>query len=73
MSMDREVVRKILDIQDTMRRDPEYERLLTDYERYMGEFMDIMRSLLEEQRSSLENFLGVSVLMHLKMLELACQ
>ena len=69
--MDRATLNKILDIQDHALADPVYQELHAQYTSCSDGFLDLLARLPEPERTVLEDYLGVSAAMHLRLLELA--
>lgn len=71
--MDRETVMKILDIQQAAREDPAYQELLAEYEPIHQRFLETLRTMDPAVREVLMDYLGVTVAMHLRLLEMAVE
>lgn len=69
--MDIEIAKRIMDIQDQALEDEQFCGLLDEYAISCPRFLDMLRTLTQEQQDVFLDFLGVSVQMHLRLLELA--
>lgn len=67
-----ESIDKYLEIQEELMADKEYIRLLREYRAKNAEFLAVMEELDPQQRQVMEDYVGVCVELHTKMLLLAC-
>ena len=70
--MDVSAARKIIEVQEVLLLDERYQQLNAEYDLYGRQFAEVLRELSPRQRSVVEDYLGVCVEMHLRMLEAAC-
>ena len=59
--MEKYVAHRILEIQERFRKDPEYERLWKEQEDCNNQFLKILGQLTEEQRTTVENYIGILI------------
>lgn len=71
--MEQQIVQKLLDIQDRLITDPQYQSLMPEYRQRNTQLLAALETMEPEQKDAVLDFLGIALEMHLRMLELACQ
>lgn len=69
--MDKAIMHKILDIQDTFRKDPEYQHLVEENQMRNARFLEIEKTLTQKQRDAVFDYIGLLIEIHLRTLEYA--
>ena len=70
--MDTKTVQRILQVQDVLREDPQYQHLYQEYLLYSKAFSRLMEEISPEHKAPLQDYLGDCCEMHIRMLEIAC-
>lgn len=70
--MCREAIDKYLELQEKIGADKEYDNLIQEYRAKNAEFLAVLEDLDPQQRQMIEDYLGICVELHTKMLLLAC-
>ena len=71
--MDTEAQKKYLKILDSALEDEEYRRLYELYGKCIGRFQLLLKQLPPEQAEVIYDYIDLCALMHVRILELACQ
>lgn len=66
-------VDKLLEIEEFMRTDENYQHLMKEHEVLNGRFLSLLEELEEAQQDILYDYLGVLIQMHTEMLLKACE
>ena len=66
--MEKYVADRILEIQESFRKDPEYAQLWKEQEDCNHRFLEVLGQLTEEQRTTVENYIGILIEIQLRML-----
>ena len=69
--MSREASRKLLQLQEAAMEDETYRQLMDEHGARNERFLEVVQSLSEEQQTAINDYLGVLIEMHLRMLEQA--
>lgn len=70
--MDQSVARKIVDIQDIVRKDPDSKPLLEKYRIRNDQLLAVLSTLPRTQQDVIMDYLGAGSALHLRLMELAC-
>ena len=62
----------MLEVQAAAQQDSHYTRLLKEHDPVQSRFNAILLSLSPEQQKIVTDYLGITLAMHLRLLELAC-
>ena len=66
-------VDKLLEIEEFMRTDENYQHLMAEYEILNTRFLSLLEELEEPQQDIISDYLGVLIQMHTEMLLKACE
>jgi hypothetical protein len=66
-------VDKMLEIEEFMRTDENYQHLMAEYETLNTRFLSLLEELEEVQQDIIYDYLGVLIQMHMEMLLKACE
>lgn len=69
--MDRQLTKKILNLQETALSDPEFGNLHQEYAIRNATLLDTLDTMTQIQRNAVLDYIGLGVQMHLQLVELA--
>ena len=69
MGMDSKMTQYILNLQDRIHTDEEYQRLMDEYTYRNEQLLDQLKTMNPEQRSAVWDYLGLMIELHFKILE----
>ena len=70
--MDQKCVNKLLELQESLRFDPDYQALQEEHTARNARFLETVNALDRQQQDAIFDYLGVLLEMHNKMLERVC-
>ena len=71
--MKKQVVDKMLQIEEALREDPGYQHLMAEHEVLNPRFLAAVEKLEKEQQDAIYDYLGLLIQMHTEMLLKACE
>ena len=71
--MKKQVVDKMLQIEEALREDPGYQHLMAEHEVLNPRFLAAVEELGQEQQDAIYDYLGLLIQMHTEMLLKACE
>ncbi len=70
--MDPKMLQKMLEVQAAAQQDAHYANLLKELEPVQDRFNAVLLSLSPAQQRNVTDYLGITLAMHLRLLEIAC-
>ena len=70
--MDQKCVHKLLEMEESIRLDSDYQALLAEHTVRNARFLEIVNALDRQQQDVIFDYLGVILEIHNRMLEFAC-
>ena len=71
--MEKQVVDKMLQIEEALRQDAGYQHLMAEHEVLNPRFLAAVEELGQEQQDAIYDYLGLLIQMHTEMLLKACE